>query len=55
MQRYPFPGLLTCSEQHAAARQMSFHPLNAALLLTASLTLLAKVERRRAQNHPDGA
>ncbi len=28
---------------------LSFHPLNGALLQTASLTLLAKVERRRAQ------
>lgn len=34
---------------------LSLHPLNAALLLTASLTLLAKVERRRARHHPDGA
>ncbi|MDP3340829.1 DUF6220 domain-containing protein [Frigidibacter sp.] len=28
---------------------LALHPLNGALLLTASLTLLAKVERRRAQ------
>lgn len=28
---------------------LSFHPFNGALLLTASLVLLAKVERRRAQ------
>lgn len=28
---------------------LSFHPFNAALLLTASLVLLAKIERRRAQ------
>lgn len=31
---------------------LSFHPFNAGLLLTASLTLLAKVERRRAQPLP---
>lgn len=29
---------------------LSFHPFNGALLLTASLVLLAKVERRRAQS-----
>lgn len=34
---------------------LSLHPLNAALLLTASLILLAKVERRRAHHHSDGA
>ncbi|WP_211242237.1 hypothetical protein [Paracoccus gahaiensis] len=34
---------------------LSFHPLNAALLLTASLTLRTKIERRRALHHPDRA
>lgn len=32
---------------------LSLHPFNAALLLTASLILLAKVERRRAQPRPN--
>lgn len=32
---------------------LSLHPMNGALLLTASLILLAKVERRRAQTRPD--
>lgn len=31
---------------------LSLHPLNAAILLTGSLILLAKVERRRAQPRP---
>lgn len=30
---------------------LAFHPFNASLLLAASLVQLAKVERRRAQNH----
>lgn len=32
---------------------LSLHPMNGALLLTASLVLLAKVERRRAQPLPE--
>lgn len=31
---------------------LSFHPFNGALLLAASLVLLAKVERRRARSRP---
>ena len=34
---------------------LSFHPFNAALLLSASLILLAKIERRRAQLLPGKA
>ena len=34
---------------------LSFHPVNGALLLTASLVLQAKVERRRAQPVPSDA
>lgn len=37
------------------ALPLSFHPFNAALLLTASLILLAKIERRRARPLPDAA
>lgn len=33
----------------SASLPLSFHPLNGALLLSASLVLLAKVERRRAK------
>lgn len=38
-----------------AAPMLSLHPMNGALLLTASLVLLAKVERRRAQLPAPGA